>query len=64
MSPRALMIFGSSVGVSLVFISIWMPDTISTTAMCIFAAGMLFGKGYGIWEERGRPNPPSEGETR
>lgn len=57
MSPRAYMIFGSSVGMAMMIISVLMPDTISTTAMCIFAAGMLFGKGYGIWEERTRRKP-------
>lgn len=48
------MILGASVGLGLICISVLMPDVISTAGMGIFAAGALFGKGYGIWEERTR----------
>jgi hypothetical protein len=48
------MVAGGAFGMALTLICALLPDTAPTTVFCIFAAGALFGKGYGIWEERSR----------
>jgi len=48
-----LMILGSLVGVALIIFTFIFPAILSGQAsMALFAAGALFGKGYGIWEAR------------
>ena len=52
MSPKSLMTLGAfvaAVSVAISFVFIAGPFTIMA-----FAGGALFGKGYGIWEERQR----------
>lgn len=52
MSPKALMITGAIGSLTLIFIaSIFKPDFVH---FALFGFGALFGKGYGIWEERCR----------
>lgn len=53
MKPWALMTLGSAVGVTSVAIAVLARDA-GHIAVLLFAAGALFGKGYGVWEERGR----------
>lgn len=52
MTPKAYMIYGAAVGVFITMLEILPAHP--QVGMLAFAAGMLFGKGYGIWEERGR----------
>lgn len=54
MTPKAYMVFGSLLGVISSLGLVLLPETAPTTATLTFAAGALFGKGYGIWEERSR----------
>lgn len=51
MSPRSLMIIGSLVAAITVGLSFIALPTAGTVFMG-FAAGAVFGKGYGVWEER------------
>lgn len=48
MTPRFYMIFGACAGL-ICLIADW--DGASVPVL-LFAAGALFGKGYGAWEER------------
>jgi hypothetical protein len=55
MTPNGYMIFGAVLGIFMIF-------TVGLTGETVFAApifmsGALFGKGYGIWEERSRKGP-------
>lgn len=52
MSPRALMIAGAAFGLPLMLASAVVGG--APFEATIFATGALFGKGYGIWEERSR----------
>lgn len=51
MSPRALMILGATTGLFALALSFIGTPT-SGTVVFIFAGGAVFGKGYGVWEER------------
>lgn len=51
MTPRSLMILGASAG-SVAILASFLPDFSSSVSLVIFACGVLFGKGYGIWEAR------------
>lgn len=53
MKPGALMIMGVVAGLVASAGAIFDAETPSTVVMA-FAAGAVFGKGYGIWEERER----------
>ena len=57
MKPGTYMVFGGLTGMALSLICAVLPATAPTTVVCIFAAGALFGKGYGVWEERSRKAP-------
>ena len=53
MKPKSMMIFGVVSGI------LWLGVEIAgfnggQIPMLMFASGMLFGKGYGVWEERDR----------
>lgn len=51
MKPKTLMIIGALVGiVAAVLSTIATPTT--GTIMVAFISGAVFGKGYGVWEER------------
>lgn len=50
MRPGSLMKFGAALGLLAVVLAIASPSVIQ--ALFGFASGALFGKGYGIWEER------------
>lgn len=51
MKPKALMILGAFAGiVAAVLSTIATPTT--GTIFVVFVSGAVFGKGYGIWEER------------
>jgi hypothetical protein len=50
MNPGGMMILGAMCFVAGLAVSISGQDA---TVIC-FASGALFGKGYGIWEERSR----------
>lgn len=52
MSPKVLMLLGGLGGFGLLIAFSFTPAGGSTVA--VFALGALFGKGYGIWEERAR----------
>jgi len=54
MKPGTYMVFGGLIGVAFTLICVILPDAGREAAVCIFAAGALFGKGYGVWEERSR----------
>lgn len=51
MSPKQMMICGSLAGAAL---SLALILTDHTNPVILFACGALFGKGYGVWEERSR----------
>lgn len=51
MAPRSLMIIGSLVAIVTIGLSFIAIPTAGTVFMG-FAAGAVFGKGYGVWEER------------
>lgn len=51
MKPGTLMVMGAFVGVFCVALS-FIGDPTSGTIVMVFAAGSIFGKGYGVWEER------------
>lgn len=60
MRPRSLMIIGSLVAIVTVGLSFIAIPTAGTVFMG-FAAGAVFGKGYGVWEERRSALERSEG---
>ncbi|WP_439604542.1 hypothetical protein [Shinella sp.] len=60
MTPRALMIFGALLGIFGVALAIVRPDA-GGFSVFLFAAGAVFGKGYGIYDERTR-GPLRRGE--
>lgn len=59
MTPRALMVVGASAGAFAALMSL-IADPTSGTIVMVFACGAVFGKGYGVWEERSQ----RKGETR
>lgn len=63
MSPKALMAMGGSIGVFCLALS-FIGNPTSGTIVMVFAAGAIFGKGYGVWEERSSPRATLEKETR
>ncbi len=52
MKPHNLMILGASIGAPIAIISSVASIDFPSPAVIMFAAGALFGKGYGIWEAR------------
>jgi len=50
-TPRAYMIIGALAG-STALLADWIGSV--SVSLLGFAAGALFGKGYGVWEERSR----------
>lgn len=60
MTPRILMIIGSIVAIITTGLSFIAIPTAGTVFMA-FAAGAVFGKGYGVWEERRAALERSEG---
>lgn len=52
MTPRSLMIVGATTGVFSLFLAVLGAQPTSGTVVVVFIAGALFGKGYGVWEER------------
>ena len=59
MTPKSLMIIGGFGGGFLAVLAAFWPDPYMATAL--FGLGALFGKGYGIWEERQRPVDNGDG---
>ena len=57
MNPRALMITGGALGLLHIIGASVMFD--SAIGLWAFAAGALFGKGYGVWESR-QPTPSGD----
>lgn len=57
MKPGTYMIAGGMCGMVITLICVLLPETAPTTVVCVFAAGALFGKGYGVCEERSRTHP-------
>ncbi|MCD1266902.1 hypothetical protein B5M44_22025 [Shinella sumterensis] len=51
MKPGTLMSMGASVGGFCLALS-FIGQPSSQTIVLVFAAGAIFGKGYGVWEER------------
>lgn len=51
MKPRTLMIMGASVGIFAAALSTVATPTTGTIVF-VFMSGALFGKGYGVWEQR------------
>lgn len=49
-TPKSYMVLGAMSGIVMALAAI-MVDVSIFVVPC-FAAGMVFGKGYGIWEER------------
>jgi hypothetical protein len=54
MKPGTYMIAGGMFGMVLTLICVFLPDVSPIIIGCVFSAGALFGKGYGVWEERSR----------
>lgn len=54
MNPKALMITGALVGVIATTASFVASVPAASVVVAVWAAGALFGKGYGVWEERQR----------
>ncbi len=52
MKPRNMMILGAAIGVPIAVISSIANIDLPSPAVLMFAAGALFGKGYGVWECR------------
>lgn len=50
MRPGSLMKLGAALGLFSVILAIVSPSVIQP--IFVFASGAVFGKGYGIWEER------------
>lgn len=55
MRAKHLMIAGAATGIAFMVIGVIVPA--NEVLVVMFGAGMLFGKGYGIWEERQRRGP-------
>lgn len=53
MTPRALMITGAAMGLFGATVAVIRSD-VGQFAVFLFAAGAVFGKGYGVYEERSR----------
>ncbi|TAA50918.1 hypothetical protein [Shinella sp. JR1-6] len=53
MTPRALMITGAAMGLFGATVAVIRSD-VGQFAVFLFAAGAVFGKGYGVYEERTR----------
>ena len=53
MTPRALMITGATMGLFGAAVAVVRSD-VGQFAVFLFAAGAVFGKGYGVYEERTR----------
>jgi len=51
MKPGTLMSMGAFIGVFCLALS-FIGQPSSQTIVLVFAAGAIFGKGYGVWEER------------
>lgn len=62
MSAKGLMLLGGLGGIALMLGTAFAPTRIDAVVM--FALGAIFGKGYGIWEERARRAPIDDGEAR
>lgn len=61
MKPSALMMLGASLGVFALVVTAMAEDA-AVFSVLLFASGAIFGKGYGVWEERSRtPNVASGG---
>lgn len=54
MTPKQYMIFGALYGSFMVILSVTSTLDSSLFSVPIFAFGAIFGKGYGIWEERNK----------
>lgn len=53
MRPASLMVVGATVGIFQLFLASLLPlQSQADFTVLVFAAGALFGKGYGIWEAR------------
>lgn len=51
-SPHGNMLFGAFISLAAVFMGLAMPmGSLAVLAVC---GGAVFGKGYGVWEERNR----------
>lgn len=58
MSPKGYMILGAIAGLTqFVAASVFPLAYPDGFAVFVFAAGAIFGKGYGIWEERSHRRP-------
>lgn len=64
MKPGTYMVAGGAFGMAISLICALLPQVAPSAVVCIFACGALFGKGYGIWEERSRRPTASSAETR
>lgn len=51
MKPGVLMSMGAFIGIFCLALS-FIANPTSGTIVMVFAAGAIFGKGYGVWEER------------
>jgi hypothetical protein len=54
MRPRSLMLMGAFVGILGGLATAVLHTGSGGLPVLIFAGGMVFGKGYGVWEERAR----------
>ena len=61
MKPGVLMTIGASIAALNLALS-FIAEPTSGAVVMVFAAGALFGKGYGVWEERGREALEKESE--
>ena len=52
MKPRGLMLLGVAIGIPIAVVSSMTNIDFPSPAVLMFAAGALFGKGYGVWECR------------
>ena len=50
MKPGAMMRLGVFAGLTAIFVDAVLPNP--SVVVVAFAAGALFGKGYGVWEAR------------
>lgn len=51
MKPGSLILLGATIGIVSVIIAAVARDA-AHVAVLLFVAGSIFGKGYGVWEER------------
>ena len=54
MSPKGLMTLGVATGLVAIVCSLLAMRIDGGIVILTFAGGMMFGKGYGVWEERSR----------